>query len=177
MIALYHTIFLKPTFNALVALYNLVGDVGVAIILLTLAVRLIILPVTLKSLKSQKALQELQPKLNALKEKHKGDKPGLAKATMELYKQEKVNPASSCLPLLIQLPIFIALYQAMQVVLKNDGFDFLYGFVSKPEQILPKPAYRSRYWPAPPSSGRQKCSRFKSRRSRPRAVKTKPCWG
>ena len=135
MIALYHTIFLKPTFNALVALYNLVGDVGVAIILLTLAVRLIILPVTLKSLKSQKALQELQPKLNALKEKHKGDKPGLAKATMELYKQEKVNPASSCLPLLIQLPIFIALYQAMQVVLKNDGFDFLYGFVSKPEQI------------------------------------------
>lgn len=135
MIALYNAIFLKPIFNALVGLYNLTGDVGIAIVLLTLAVRLLILPVTLQSLKSQKALQALQPKLNALKGKYKTDKPGLAKATMELYKQEKVNPASSCLPLLIQLPIFIALYQAMTIGLKNGGMEFLYGFVSKPESI------------------------------------------
>ena len=135
MITLYHTIFLKPIFNALIGLYNLTGDVGIAIILLTFAVRLLILPVTLQSMKSQKALQALQPKLNALKEKFKADKQGLAKATMELYKQEKVNPASSCLPLLIQLPIFIALYQAMNIGLKNGGMEFLYGFVSKPENI------------------------------------------
>src|SRR3989338_6415620 len=135
MIVLYHTIFLKPIFNALIGLYNLVGDVGIAIVLLTLAVRLLILPVTLQSIKSQKTLQALQPKLNALKEKFKADKQGLAKATMELYKQEKVNPASSCLPLLIQLPIFIALYQAMQIGLKNGGMEFLYGFMSRPESI------------------------------------------
>src|SRR3989338_1081167 len=135
MIFLYNTIFLKPTFNANIALYNLVGDVGVAIILLTLAVRFIILPVTLQSMKSQKSLQTLQPKLNALKEKYKGNKQGLAKATMELYKQEKVNPASSCLPLLVQLPIFIALYQAMQIGLKNGGAELLYGFINKPDAI------------------------------------------
>ncbi len=132
MISLYNNIFLEPTFNALIALYNLVGDVGLAIIFLTIIVRLIIFPVTLKSLKSQKALQELQPKLSALKEKYKGDKPGLAKATMELYKAEKVNPAASCLPLLIQLPIFIALYQALRIGLENGGFDLLYGFVNNP---------------------------------------------
>ena len=135
MIALYHSIFLKPIFNSLVGLYNLTGDMGIAIIMLTLAVRLIILPVTLKSMKSQKALQALQPKLNALKEKHKGNKQALAKETMEFYKQEKVNPAASCLPLLVQLPIFIALYQAMTIGLKNGGMEFLYGFVSKPETI------------------------------------------
>lgn len=135
MIFLYQAIFLKPIFNALIALYNLVGDMGVAIVLLTLAVRLIILPVTIRSLKSQKALQQLQPKLEELKAKFKGDRQGLAKATMELYKQEKVNPASSCLPLLVQLPIFIALYQALMVGLKNGGGEFLYSFVSKPATL------------------------------------------
>ncbi len=135
MIALYNTILLKPIFNGLIALYNLTGDVGIAIVLLTLVVRLIILPITLKSLKSQKILQALQPKLNVLKDKYKNDKQGLAKATMELYKEEKVNPASSCLPLLVQLPIFIALYQALVQGLKNGGMEMLYGFVSKPETI------------------------------------------
>lgn len=135
MIALYNTILLKPIFNALIALYNFTGDVGIAIVLLTLFVRLIILPVTIKSLKSQKVLQSLQPKLNTLKEKYKGDKQGLAKATMALYKEEKVNPASSCLPLLIQLPIFIALYQALIQGLKNGGMEMLYGFVNKPETV------------------------------------------
>lgn len=135
MIALYHLIFLNPTFNALIGLYNLVGDMGVAIILLTIVVRMIIFPVTIRSLKSQKALQGLQPKLAALKEKHKGDKQALAKATMELYKQEKVNPASSCLPLFIQLPVFIALYQAMKIGLENKGMESLYHFVERPEMI------------------------------------------
>lgn len=137
MITLYNNIFLEPTFNALIVFYNLVGDVGIAIVVLTIIVRLIIFPVTLKSLKSQKALQELQPKLSALKEKYKGDKQGLAKATMELYKSEKVNPAASCLPLLIQLPIFIALYQAMRIGLQNGGVELLYSFVAHPETVNP----------------------------------------
>lgn len=137
MIGLYHTIFLEPTFNALIALYNLVGDVGVAIIIVTAIVRIIIFPVTLRSIKSQKALQDLQPKLNTLKEKHKGNREALAKATMELYKQEKVNPAASCLPLFIQLPIFIALYQAMRIGLQNGGMELLYSFVRNPGTVNP----------------------------------------
>jgi len=137
MIALYNTIFLQPIFNALVWFYNLTGDVGIAIVLLTVIVRLIILPITLKSLKSQKALQSLQPKLNELKEKFKNDKQGMAKATMQLYASEKVNPASSCLPLLIQLPVFIALYQALQVGLGNKGFHLLYQFIANPTTIAP----------------------------------------
>ncbi len=135
MLALYHAVLLKPIFNTLVALYNLTGDVGIAIVLLTLFVRLIIFPITVQSLKSQKALQGLQPKLNALKDKFKNDKQGLAKATMELYKAEKVNPASSCLPLFIQLPVFIALYQAMRIGLGNKGMDLLYTFTHHPETI------------------------------------------
>ena len=137
MIAFYTTIFLRPIFNALIWLYNLTGDVGVAILLLTIAVRVIILPVTLKSLRSQKAMQALQPKLNALKEKFKNDKQGLARATMLLYTEEKVSPASSCLPLLIQLPVFIALYQALRDGLGNTGFNLLYHFVHNPTAIAP----------------------------------------
>ncbi|KKU72921.1 MAG: Membrane protein insertase, YidC/Oxa1 family [Parcubacteria group bacterium GW2011_GWA2_47_26] len=135
MIYLYNAIFLKPVFNALIGLYNVVGDMGLAILLLTIGTRLLILPVTLQTLRSQKALQDLQPKINALKEKYKGDRQGLAKATMELYKTEKVNPASSCLPMLIQLPIFIALYQALTVGLKSEGMHLLYGFVNNPGTI------------------------------------------
>lgn len=135
MITLYHLLFLKPTFNALIALYNLVGDMGAAIVFLTVAVRLIIFPITLRSIKSQKSMQDLQPKLTSLKEKYKNDKSGLAKATMALYKQEKVNPASSCLPLLVQLPVFIALYQAMTIGLKNGGSELLYAFVANPGTV------------------------------------------
>ena len=89
MLALYHTIFFRPIFNALVELYNLTYDIGTAIIILTVIVRLIILPVTLKSLRSQKALQGLQPKLNALKEKYKNDKPGSQVATPLLRQTKK----------------------------------------------------------------------------------------
>lgn len=138
MIALYHAIFLEPVFNAFVALYNLVGDAGIAIVLLTIAVRALIFPVTMQSIRSQKALQQLQPKLAALKEKHKGDRQALARATMELYKAEKVNPASSCLPLLVQLPIFLALYQALRIGLGNGGSEFLYGFVHNPGALDPR---------------------------------------
>lgn len=137
MITLYHAIFLKPIFNALVFLYDAVGDVGVAIILLTIAVRIILFPIFMQSLKSQGALQAIQPKLSKLKEQYKGEREKLAKATMELYRQEKVNPASSCLPLLVQMPVFIALYQAMRIGLENGGAEFIYGFVPHAETIDP----------------------------------------
>lgn len=137
MYNLFHIIFYQPIFNLLVWLYNAVPghDIGIAIIILTILLKVLLFPLTLKSMKSQKALQDLQPKLIELKEKYKNDKEGLAKATMELYRNDKVNPFSSCLPILVQLPFLIALYQVLAAGLKSSGFDALYPFVANPGHI------------------------------------------
>lgn len=137
MIQLYNAIFYQPIFNALIWLYNVIPghDIGVAIILLTFLVRALMFPLTLGSLRSQRALQALQPKMQALREQYKNDKAKLAKETMQLYAQEKVNPMSSCLPLLFQLPIFIALYQALIAGLNGKELNTLYAFVAHPEAI------------------------------------------
>ena len=132
---MFHTIFYQPIFNSLIGLYNLVGDIGIAIIILTVLLKLVLWPLTQKSLHSQKMLQTLQPKLKALQEKHKDDKQALTAATMQLYKEEKVNPFSSCLPLLIQLPFLFALYQVLVDGLNSKSFDSLYGFVQNPGTI------------------------------------------
>ena len=108
---------------------------GLAIIALTLLIRLILWPSFQKSLKSQKALQQLQPKLDEIKEKYKGDQEAQAKATMEMYKENKVNPLSSCLPLLVQLPILIALYRVFLVGLNGEFGSDLYSFVANPGPI------------------------------------------
>src|SRR3989338_4605010 len=102
--SLFHTVLYQPLYNLLIWLYNTLpgADMGFAIIALTILVKLIMWPLNQSSLVSQKALQDLQPKLEELKKQHKDDKEGLGKAMMELYKREKVNPLSSCLPLLIQ---------------------------------------------------------------------------
>ncbi len=136
---LYYAIFYKPIFNLLIFLYNSIpgGEIGVAIILLTVIIKLVLWPVTAKTMKSQKALTELQPKMEALKKKYaaKEQKEELAKAMMELYTQEKVSPFSACLPTLVQLPVFIALYQALSHGLKSSGYEFLYPFIANPGSI------------------------------------------
>lgn len=133
----FHTILYQPLLNVLVFLYNIVPghDFGAAIIILTVAIRLLLWPLARQSIKGQKAMSSLQPKIAELKEKHKDNKQELAKATMELYKSEKINPLSSCLPLLIQLPILLALYWVMMAVLKSEKFDLLYPFVAHPGTI------------------------------------------
>jgi YidC/Oxa1 family membrane protein insertase len=138
MLALYHQVIYQPLLNLLVWGYNsLPGhDVGVVIIVLTLLVRLALAPTMHKQIKSQHAMTRLQPKLDELKEKHKNDKEAQAKAMMELYKEHNVNPLSSCLPLLIQLPILIALYQVFRTAL-NGHLDGLYHFVYNPGAINP----------------------------------------
>ncbi|MCB0418017.1 MAG: membrane protein insertase YidC [Bdellovibrionales bacterium] len=93
--------------------YNFVKNYGVAIILLTLLVRGLFYPLTQKSMRSMKAMQKLQPQINALKEKYKDDRERLNREQMALFKTHKVNPAAGCLPILIQLPVFIALYQVL----------------------------------------------------------------
>lgn len=118
-------------------MYNTIAfqDIGLAIILLTLFIRLILLPFSIKSLKSQKTLQTLQPKIEALKLQYKDNKEELSKAMMKLYKDERVNPLSSCLPLLVQLPFLFALYKVFIDGLENFekiGVDILYPFIHNP---------------------------------------------
>lgn len=140
MSALFHTILYQPIFNAFVALYNIVPghDVGLVILVITIIVRLILYPLTSSSIKSQKALQELQPKMDEIKKLYPGDQQKQAQAMMELYKTNKVNPFSSCLPLLIQLPLLIALYLVMRDGLASTNIaQNLYSFVSNPGQIDP----------------------------------------
>jgi len=137
---LYNTILYEPIFNLLVWFYNIIpgNDVGLAIIALTIVIKLVLFPFSKQGIKSQKALQELQPKLEQLKKKHKNDQQGLARATMELYKKEKISPFSSCLPLLIQLPFLIAVYHVFRKGLTNDqSLDILYSFVVNPGSLNP----------------------------------------
>jgi YidC/Oxa1 family membrane protein insertase len=135
---IFQIILVTPLINLLVLLYNIIPDVGVVIILLTLVVRLILAPSFHKSLKSQKSMTALQPKMNEVREKHKNDKEAQAKAMMALYAEHKVSPFSSCLPLIVQLPILIALYKVFIVGLNgSDLSKYLYHFVHNPGAINP----------------------------------------
>lgn len=137
MTGLFTTIFLQPILNLLVFLYNTIPghDIGVSIILLTVIVKVILYPFTVKQIRQQRAMQELQPKIAEIQEKYKDRKEEQARELMALYSREKVNPVSSCLPLLIQLPIFIALYRALTFALNSKSLTLLYPFVVNPQSI------------------------------------------
>ena len=137
MLYLYNIILYQPIYNGLVFFYNIIPwhDFGLSIIIITILLKVILYPFSVKALKSQKALQELEPKIKAIQQQYKDNKQEQAKATMELYKTEKVSPFSSCLPLLIQFPFLIALYQGMSKALASKGFEVLYPFVSNPGTI------------------------------------------
>lgn len=130
-------VFYQPILNALIWLYDVIPghDIGLAIIALTIVIRLILWPLQQSALKSQRALQEIQPKLKVLQEQYKDDKVALNKAMVDLYAKEKVSPFSSCLPLLVQLPFLIALYQALQKGLSSADFNLLYPFVANPGTV------------------------------------------
>jgi YidC/Oxa1 family membrane protein insertase len=104
--------------------YQHVGNYGVAIILLTVVSKILFYPLTVKSMRSMKAMQALQPQINALRSKHKGDPQRLQRETMELYRQHKVNPMGGCLPMVAQVPIFYALYLALSVSVELQNATF-----------------------------------------------------
>jgi len=108
----FYAAFYNPIYNALVALVALVpsSDVGIAIILLTIAIRLVLLPFSLSAARTQRAMKILEPKIKELKEKHKGDKETEALETLALYREAKVNPFASILTVFIQIPVLLALY-------------------------------------------------------------------
>ncbi len=93
--------------------YSWIGDYGVAIIALTAAMRILMIPLTVKQTKSMQEMQEIQPKLKALQEKYKNNKEKLQEETLKFYQENKVNPFGGCLPLLIQMPVFIALFRVL----------------------------------------------------------------
>ena len=122
-------------------LHRFIPNFGVIIIIFSVLTKLAFYPLTQTSTKSMKKMQELQPKMKALQEKYKNDKESLNKATMQLYKEEKVNPLSGCLPLLVQSPVFIALYQALShtISLRGQPFVLWMNDLSQPDAITQLP--------------------------------------
>lgn len=118
----FYTVLYEPLFNFLIWLYDVIpgDDLGVAIIILTLIIKLALFWPALKALRSQKALQEIQPKIEELRKKYADDKEELGKQIMAFYKENKVNPFSSCLPLLVQLPVLWALFRVFFGGLETD---------------------------------------------------------
>jgi YidC/Oxa1 family membrane protein insertase len=124
---MWDKIIIAPFINFLLWIYSLVGNLGVAIILFTVATRLLLYPLTMKQIKSSQAMQELtkNKKYLDIQEKYKNDKERLAQEQMNLYKELGVSPFASCLPTLIQFPIIIGLYQALIQTVASSPLDLL----------------------------------------------------
>jgi len=139
LIQAFNTILYQPLFNALVLLYSYLPghDFGIAVIILTVIIRIILYPLMIKSIRSQKILSDLQPKVQEIQRKYKDDKEKQSKELMALYQKEKINPFGGCLPLLIQLPILIALYRVFWKGLQPEAMGMLYNFVPNPGAIDP----------------------------------------
>lgn len=118
----------KPLFFAIDFLYKLLGNFGLAIIAITIIVKAALFPMANKSFKAIARIKKLQPKIDEIRQKYKDDRLTLNKEMMEMYKREKVNPASGCLPLLIQIPIFFSLYKVIFVTLDMRHASF-YGWI------------------------------------------------
>ncbi|MEK7482133.1 MAG: YidC/Oxa1 family membrane protein insertase [Patescibacteria group bacterium] len=138
MTYIFNEFFYRPLFNVLIFLYNnfSFGDLGIAIVVLTILIRIILLPLFYKSAKDQAIMQRLMPRIKEIQKNHKDDKEKQSKAIMEIYREHKVNPFSGFFMLLVQLPILIALYQVflkeITVESLNNG---LYSFIFNPEII------------------------------------------
>jgi len=134
----FNLILYQPLFNALILLYQYLPgqDLGVAVIVLTVLIRLLLYPLMAQSIKSQRVMAELQPKIQEVQENFKNDKEKQAREIMGLYKKEKINPLGGCLPLLLQMPILLALFWVFMTFkdgLGPDQLAILYPFVSIPE--------------------------------------------
>lgn len=128
---LWRTLIYQPILNVLIGLLVYMPNhyLGLAVILLTVIIRTILLIPSQKAMKGQQRMQEVQPKLEELKKKYANDQARLAQETMLLWKTHKVNPLSSCLPILIQLPILIALYSVVMGGLSPDRTALIYDFM------------------------------------------------
>ncbi|MBI4320031.1 MAG: membrane protein insertase YidC [Chloroflexi bacterium] len=112
----------QPLADALIFLTNFFGSYGLAIIVFTVAVKIVLLPLTIKQLQSSKAMMAIQPQLQALQKKYGKDREKLMQEQMRIYKENKVNPAAGCLPLVVQMPIWFGLYQALIMLSGQEKF-------------------------------------------------------
>lgn len=126
----------KPFFHVIDFLYNLVGNFGIAIIIFTICLRLCLFPLANKSFKSMAKMKKLAPQMEKLKEKYGNDREKLQKAIMEMYQKEQVNPFGGCLPILIQIPIFFALYKVLYVTIEMRHAPF-FGWIQDLSQPDP----------------------------------------
>lgn len=116
----------KPMLYSLKFFYRYVGNYGIAIIIITVILKIFFFPLTHKSYKSMKEMGKLQPKMAALKEKYKNDKDAMNRAVMELYRDHKVNPLGGCLPMIVQIPVFFALYKALMYSIELRHAPFMF---------------------------------------------------
>jgi YidC/Oxa1 family membrane protein insertase len=126
-----------PLLDLLRLIYGYVGNYGVAIIILTIIVRLLLFPLTFKGMKSMKRMQQLSPRMKKLQAKYKNNKEKLNKEMMELYRKNRVNPLGGCLPMLLQIPVFFALYSSLSsaVELRHAPFMFWISDLSQPDGL------------------------------------------
>lgn len=131
--------FMRPIFNLLNWLFAVTGNFGIAIICLTFIVRLLMFPIADKQFKSMAAMRVIQPKMKAIQERFKDDKPRQQQEIMQLYKTEKINPAAGCLPILLQIPIFYALYKVLlvSVEMRHRPFALWVRDLSAPDPMTP----------------------------------------
>src|SRR3990167_9832736 len=140
MIQIFDALIYHPLYNTLIFFYNTIPgqDFGIAIIITTLVLKSLLIPLSKKQIESQKKMQELQPQMKAIQQKYKTDKEKQTKALMEFYKENKTNPFSGCLPLIIQLFFLIAIYRVI-INISEAGFvarpSDLYAFVANPGAI------------------------------------------
>jgi len=131
--------FMRPIFDLLMFLFHTVGNFGVAIICLTLIVRGIMFPIAQKQFQSMAAMRKLQPKMKAIQERFKDDKQRQQQEILKLYQQEKINPAAGCLPILLQIPVFYALYKVLlvSVEMRHQPFTLWIKDLSAPDPLTP----------------------------------------
>ena len=131
----------EPMLRILKIFHHVTKNYGVDIILLTMLVKLVTVPLTHKSYKSMQELQKLQPQMKKLQEKYADDRAALNKEVMELYRRHNVNPLGGCLPMIVQMPIFIGLYNALlsAVELRHAPFVLWINDLSAPDRLPPIP--------------------------------------
>lgn len=134
---IFTIIFYQPVLNLLVFFYNVLPghDIGLVIVALTVAIKLILWPLSQRALRSQQAISQLQPKIKEIQNKYKDNKEEQGRAMMALYREAKVNPTSSCLPLLVQLPFLWAVFRVFRDGLSNKSLALVYPFISRPELL------------------------------------------
>ena len=131
--------FMRPIFLLLQWLFHVTGNFGVAIICLTFIVRGLMFPIADKQFRSMAVMRRIQPKMKAIQERHKDDKPKQQQAILNLYKEEKANPAAGCAPILIQIPVFYALYKVLMVSveMRHQPFALWIKDLSAPDPLTP----------------------------------------